>query len=593
MKTQIRIVAAGLVALLFLTFSQPPAPSHAASGYKLPWPAGVAHKVSSYPHPCRGHCGTHFERRIDFSMGDSSNIDIVAAMAGEVEKIQEGYEGCSMDSSYSTRANTIEIKNINGNHDHYIHIAKGSATKAGIGVGSHVKQGQKIADAGNVGQTDCGLVLHFESVYDADRWSYVEITFDDVPGGSVEKRKDPYVSGNTYCTAPNGQYCANYYNNRDLSGGSGLSRFEDSVDYDWGNGGPDNGVANDNFSASWQGRFDFSAADYLFSATADDGIKVFLDGNVLIDGWKDQPLTTYLVKRAMTAGEHQVFVQYYENAGEAAARFWWGQGHAYRIRSVESGKYLSILGDPGEGAHITQNEWQDLASQKWYLEPSIGSYFMIRSAANNRCLDVVDESRADGADVIQWPCKDSDNQRWLFVDNDTWTTESNESRLPGRNLVLGAKHSDKALDVPGGTHESGVSIVQWSLNHGKNQQWVLEGVDVPTSIGAAPPPTSPGKLTRSRLYIDSLRNLNLEFCGVDVHQDVQVKGWRNQKPDLYDKTLRVDFGAAEQCQTASDLDGGGAVLRGYTYYSGVSLILGQAGQICHSNNGLCDSVYSP
>jgi hypothetical protein len=64
----------------------------------------------------------------------------------------------------------------------------------------------------------------------------------------------------------------------------------------------------------------FAAGSYTFTATADDGIRVYLDGALVIDQWRDQSPTTYTATRQVTAGNHQVRMEYYENAGGAVAR---------------------------------------------------------------------------------------------------------------------------------------------------------------------------------------------------------------------------------------------------------------------------------
>jgi hypothetical protein len=51
--------------------------------------------------------------------------------------------------------------------------------------------------------------------------------------------------------------------------------------------------------------------------TADDGIRLWVDGDLLIDAWTDQSPTSYQVTRTLTAGSHAVKVEYYENGGGA------------------------------------------------------------------------------------------------------------------------------------------------------------------------------------------------------------------------------------------------------------------------------------
>jgi PA14 domain len=49
-------------------------------------------------------------------------------------------------------------------------------------------------------------------------------------------------------------------------------------------------------------------------------MRVYLDGAQVIDQWKDQPATTYTASRTVTAGNHEVKFEYYENGGDAVAK---------------------------------------------------------------------------------------------------------------------------------------------------------------------------------------------------------------------------------------------------------------------------------
>ena len=130
------------------------------------------------------------------------------------------------------------------------------------------------------------------------------------------------------CASPaNNAFTGCYYNDQNLNNAI-LSRTDNSINFDWGGGSPDSKVPVDNFSVRWQGNFNFNAGTYTFTATADDGIKVYIDNNLIIDQWKDQPATTYTANANLTAGNHLVKVEYYENGGGAVAKVNWQQNQA-------------------------------------------------------------------------------------------------------------------------------------------------------------------------------------------------------------------------------------------------------------------------
>ena len=64
----------------------------------------------------------------------------------------------------------------------------------------------------------------------------------------------------------------------------------------------------------------FTAGSHRFTVTADDGVRVYLDGTLVIDQWKDQPPTTYTASRLVTAGTHELMVEYYEHTEDAVVR---------------------------------------------------------------------------------------------------------------------------------------------------------------------------------------------------------------------------------------------------------------------------------
>jgi glucose/arabinose dehydrogenase len=148
-----------------------------------------------------------------------------------------------------------------------------------------------------------------------------ELFYADLDGGTI--RRIIYTgSGPTSC--PSGQYLAQYFNNLTLTGTPAQSACEPApLAHDFHAGGPA-GVGSDNFSARWRGTFDFpSSGAHLFTARSDDGIRVWIDGTLLIDAWRDQSPTTYTASRTLSAGAHDVRVEWYERGGGAVAQLDW------------------------------------------------------------------------------------------------------------------------------------------------------------------------------------------------------------------------------------------------------------------------------
>ncbi|MFP2911524.1 PQQ-dependent sugar dehydrogenase [Pyxidicoccus sp. 3LFB2] len=124
---------------------------------------------------------------------------------------------------------------------------------------------------------------------------------------------------------PIGTYRAEYFNNTALLGVPALVRCESApLSHDWGYGSPSPlWVSPNGFSVRWSGRFYLPTGSYLFSAEADDGVRVYVDGTRIINGWRDQEPTTYVAWRYLRAGTHRIVMAYYENSGGAVARLRW------------------------------------------------------------------------------------------------------------------------------------------------------------------------------------------------------------------------------------------------------------------------------
>ncbi|MDW8317828.1 MAG: N-acetylmuramoyl-L-alanine amidase [Anaerolineae bacterium] len=152
-----------------------------------------------------------------------------------------------------------------------------------------------------------------------DNLSDNRIGNDRVSSLRVERRGGSGGSGEC-----GGQYRAAYFPNRTLSGGPTLVRCEGwPIRHDWAGGSPGSGVPDDSFSARWTARARFDGGSYTFIARADDGVRVWLDGVLILDGWRDQSPTEYRTTRNVSAGDHDVRVEYYENGGGALIEFRW------------------------------------------------------------------------------------------------------------------------------------------------------------------------------------------------------------------------------------------------------------------------------
>jgi len=115
-----------------------------------------------------------------------------------------------------------------------------------------------------------------------------------------------------------------YYDNSDLSGLK-LTRNDSQINFDWGWGAPDSTVGADTFSVRWTGQIEpLYSQTYTFYVTSDDGARLWINGQNVIDNWIDQAARETSGSIALSAGQRvDIRLEAYENGGLAAAKLAW------------------------------------------------------------------------------------------------------------------------------------------------------------------------------------------------------------------------------------------------------------------------------
>ncbi|MFN8109212.1 MAG: choice-of-anchor C family protein [Thermoleophilia bacterium] len=116
-----------------------------------------------------------------------------------------------------------------------------------------------------------------------------------------------------------------YYLNSTLTGPPVLTRTE-AVDFNWGGGMPDPLVPYPPFSVRWEGGVTApSTGTYTFRTLTDDGVRLWIDGQLVIDNWTLHAVTADTAAPVtLVAGRtYPVVMEYYENMGQAEAHLQW------------------------------------------------------------------------------------------------------------------------------------------------------------------------------------------------------------------------------------------------------------------------------
>ncbi|MEL6263666.1 MAG: DUF4347 domain-containing protein [Cyanobacteria bacterium J06626_6] len=115
-----------------------------------------------------------------------------------------------------------------------------------------------------------------------------------------------------------------YYNNTNFTD-LAVTRTDATVDFDWEFGSPASNIASDTFSVRWTGKVEpLYSETYTFQTTSDDGVRLWVNNQLIIDEYRDQGATAYSGNITLNAGQqYDIRMEYYENGGAALAELAW------------------------------------------------------------------------------------------------------------------------------------------------------------------------------------------------------------------------------------------------------------------------------
>jgi uncharacterized protein YraI len=150
---------------------------------------------------------------------------------------------------------------------------------------------------------------------------YIEVQYFDVKLHAEAHFSYQYVGpGNPTIN----NWRGDYFNNTNLSGNPVVVRDDAGVNFNWGSGSPVPGIINsDSFSVRWTRTMNFTSGRYLITAVADDGIRVWINNQLLIDQWRDQNVSSFTTEATLPGGALPVRIDYYEHGGGAIAQVSW------------------------------------------------------------------------------------------------------------------------------------------------------------------------------------------------------------------------------------------------------------------------------
>jgi hypothetical protein len=124
-----------------------------------------------------------------------------------------------------------------------------------------------------------------------------------------------------------------YYNGINFDKKSG-SRIDADINFDWSTNSPMKGVKAGAFSVRWTGKIlPRYAGNYTFYITSDDGCRLWVNNQLIIDQWtNNQPATNTGTISLLAGQKYDIKVEYFNNDNSANCKLEWAS--AFQSREV-------------------------------------------------------------------------------------------------------------------------------------------------------------------------------------------------------------------------------------------------------------------
>ncbi|MBZ0281796.1 MAG: hypothetical protein K8L97_13740 [Anaerolineae bacterium] len=116
-----------------------------------------------------------------------------------------------------------------------------------------------------------------------------------------------------------------YFDNADFTGFT-LARVDPTISFNWSQGSPSPLIDNNTFSVRWTGQVQpLYTETYTFTTQSDDGVRLWVNNQLIIDDWQVQGTTINTGTITLNANQfYDIRMEYFEDAGYADAQLSWG-----------------------------------------------------------------------------------------------------------------------------------------------------------------------------------------------------------------------------------------------------------------------------
>lgn len=337
--------------------AKPPTATSQLIAYRLPFAADATFEVVQGWNTTFSHNGRS-AFAYDFRL--PAGTPVLAAAAGQVSFVHTGESACG-GAGLRDYANYVTVYHADGSATQYGHLSR-----VDVVVGQIVGAGQELGLSGNTGFTGCAAHLHFARQAQGGPVTQSRpIYFEEYPG--VEFLYGFLATANPGCVAtptltatssdraiatvnphetgiplakaaPTARetFCGTYFYGAPERMASML-HADAAIAFNWKSGRPKGLEMNTRQTgipelvARWHGTFTFATIGaYTFDITATDGVRLIIDGETVLDSWSTPPaMSETLLSRGLTAGVHDIVLEFHHRTGPAAVQLsWWTSDRA-------------------------------------------------------------------------------------------------------------------------------------------------------------------------------------------------------------------------------------------------------------------------
>ncbi|WP_084542286.1 PA14 domain-containing protein [Calidithermus chliarophilus] len=204
-------------------------------------------------------------------------------------------------------------------------------------------------------------------------------------------------------TLPSNGLVGEYFDNKDFTGPV-VRRVDPEINFTWNSLAPLPSMGADTFSVRWTGEVEPRYSEqYTFYTVSDDGVRLWVNGQLLINNWANHGAKEDAGTITLQAGKrYTIKMEFYDNTGKAVVKLRWSSARQAKevIPSSQlfpTGPLIPLPADPsGLTATATSGQRVDL---RWGASANASQYELERKAGDGSFAPLARLSGTSYADV--------------------------------------------------------------------------------------------------------------------------------------------------------------------------------------------------